>query len=144
MALAPYFRRVVGVEINSRLVDAAKENITANGVTNGHVIHIPSEKFTIRQLKKPIYADTSPFEDLNYQFSVVLVDPPRAGLDCRTARLVNGFDHILYISCGPLSLLRDLQSGLGEGRDIERMAIFDHFPYPRHIECGVYLKRRKT
>ena len=44
--------------------------------------------------------------------------------------------------CDPRSLLRDLQEGLGANHEIVRMAVFDHFPYTRHIECGVYLREK--
>ena len=56
------------------------------------------------------------------------------------------YRHILYISCSPESLRRDLGDlCLGElerppTHRLERMAVFDHFPYTPHIECGVYLR----
>lgn len=72
---------------------------------------------------------------------VVLVDPPRCGLDDETRGLVQLYDHILYISCNPSALLADLHV-LSDAYTVERMAIFDHFAYSHHLEVGVHLRRR--
>jgi tRNA (uracil-5-)-methyltransferase len=71
---------------------------------------------------------------------VVLVDPPRAGLDDATVELVRKVDRILYISCNPETLKNNLQA-LSTTHKIDRYAVFDQFPYTHHIECGVYLSR---
>ena len=70
--------------------------------------------------------------------STILVDPPRAGLDPVTLALCAKFARILYISCNPDTLEPALQQLLSTHR-LERMALFDHFPYTRHVECGVFL-----
>ena len=73
----------------------------------------------------------------------MLVDPPRAGLDARTLAQVAGFDHIVYISCNPRTLLENLRA-LAPTHRIERCAAFDQFPYTPHLECGVSLRRRTS
>ena len=101
--------------------------------------------------------------DIN-AYDVVLVDPPRAGLDPDTLDLVSRFDVVLYISCDPRKRLlenavgpraaRALDTGEFEGEfkgwsglarthDLVRFAVFDHFPYTRHIECGACFVRRR-
>ena len=60
----------------------------------------------------------------DYQISTVLVDPPRAGLDAQTCQLLARFDKIVYISCNPETLARDLKV-LGLTHDPIRMAAFD-------------------
>jgi tRNA (uracil-5-)-methyltransferase len=75
-----------------------------------------------------------------YDFSTVLVDPPRAGLDAATRELISGMENILYISCNPETLARDLRE-LSRTHRVEQAAIFDQFPYTEHVECGVVLKR---
>ena len=79
--------------------------------------------------------------DLNsYRFSTILVDPPRSGLDRDTEKMVSRFDHILYISCNPETLHKNLQS-ICKTHTVQAMAMFDQFPYTHHRECGVLLKK---
>jgi tRNA (uracil-5-)-methyltransferase len=88
-------------------------------------------------------------------FDVVLLDPPRAGLDARTLELVAGVDHVLMISCNQTELERTLQTlcgsheeGAGGGggctstHTVRRFAFFDHFPFTAHTEVAVWLTRR--
>ena len=78
----------------------------------------------------------------DYDFSTVFVDPPRAGLDPATCKLLTSFDNILYISCNPETLARDVQAILEAGSyTIQRLAAFDQFPYTHHLESGVYLRK---
>ena len=65
-----------------------------------------------------------------------------AGLDAQTLRLA-GFEHVLYISCNLVALLRDLEEGgLGRTHELCRFAVFDHFLYGPHLEVAVHLRRR--
>ena len=73
---------------------------------------------------------------------VVLVDPPRAGLDADTLELVAGFRTVLYIACDGTSLARDLASTLGRTHEVRRMALFDHFPSSRFYEVVVWLEAK--
>ena len=72
---------------------------------------------------------------------VILVDPPRAGLDEDTRQLVALYEHVLYVSCNPARLREDLEA-LGDAYEVRRFAIFDHFAYSGHLECGAYLRRK--
>ena len=56
-------------------------------------------------------------------------------------RLVQGHPRILYISCNPETLVRNLEV-LAQTHAIDRLALFDQFPYTHHVECGVALTRR--
>lgn len=78
---------------------------------------------------------------MTYRFQTVLVDPPRSGLDTVTLRFLKAHRHILYISCNPEALMRDL-AALAKTHEVSRFCVFDHFPYTKHSECGVYLKKR--
>ena len=77
-------------------------------------------------------------------FDCVLVDPPRAGLDPDTLALVKKFDVVLYISCDPNSLFANAtnRGGLAETHALRRFAVFDHFPYTRHVEVGAVWVRK--
>ena len=73
---------------------------------------------------------------------VILVDPPRCGLDAETLALVARFDHVLYVSCNPSALRANLDAALGATHEVVRWAVFDHFAYSPHLECAVHLTRR--
>lgn len=138
--------RVVGVEINARLVACANENLRANlpPPLTACVIKIPAEAFSPGMLQRPYLMAQGPWGDAAFHFRVILVDPPRAGLDKHTLRVCRRFEHVVYISCCPPSLARDLggEQGLGSTHEVVRLAILDHFPNTKHIECAVYLRRR--
>lgn len=65
-----------------------------------------------------------------------------AGLDDATRTLINDFDRIVYISCNPRTLLRDIRDAVSSTHRVERFALFDQFPYTDHAECGVLLVRK--
>ena len=102
-----FARRVVAVELNKSLCEACEHNLAQNGITNVHVIACDSAKFTQRILRAKSYTRQDTGEE--YNFRVVLVDPPRCGLDTSTRSLIANYDAIVYISCSPESLARDLE-----------------------------------
>ena len=77
----------------------------------------------------------------SYECNTIFVDPPRAGLDSETVKLVRNYDRILYISCNPRTLCDNLVE-LSKTHRIERAALFDQFPYTDHMESGVWLIRK--
>ena len=77
----------------------------------------------------------------SYNCQTILVDPPRAGIDPNTLKLVQSYERILYISCNPNTLLDNLETLLVTHK-IVRFAMFDQFPYTDHTECGVFLTKR--
>lgn len=84
-------------------------------------------------------AGMAPWDQLSLR--TLLVDPPRAGLDDDSRQLLGDFDSVVYISCNPETLARDVGSVAATHR-ISRFAVFDQFPYTHHVECGAYLERR--
>ena len=76
------------------------------------------------------------------RLSTLFVDPPRAGLDETCRRLAATFDRIVYVSCNPETLARDLAE-LSTTHRPTRVAAFDQFPYTPHLEAGVVLERRE-
>ena len=71
------------------------------------------------------------------------MDPPRAGLDHDTCMLISIFDKIIYISCNPETLARDVTKLLLT-HVIIRVAAFDQFPYTHHLESGVFLVKKDS
>jgi tRNA (uracil-5-)-methyltransferase len=122
-ALSKYFPKVLCVELNKSLCICAEKNLILNNITNVKVLPMHSEKIA-RQLKKNkrfIWkekkigksngkGESEPeSEPIEYNFGTLLVDPPRAGLDKDTRNLMNNFERVIYISCNPQSLARDLK-----------------------------------
>ncbi|MGB0467672.1 MAG: tRNA (uridine(54)-C5)-methyltransferase TrmA [Pontibacterium sp.] len=140
LPLAQNFRRVVATEISKTSVYAAQYNIEANQIDNVDVVRISSEEFSqvlSGQVKK---RRTKDLDLESCDFTTVLVDPPRAGLDEDTVKQVQAYNNIIYVSCNPDTLNENLKT-LTQTHKIEKFAIFDQFPYTHHLECGVYLTR---
>jgi tRNA (uracil-5-)-methyltransferase len=93
------------VEINKLLCEAAEHNLALNGISNVSVIPCDSGEFARKILRNRSFVGKDGTE---YRFGGVLVDPPRAGLDALTRRLVKNYHDIIYISCNPEALARDL------------------------------------
>jgi tRNA (uracil-5-)-methyltransferase len=77
----------------------------------------------------------------SYNIKSIFVDPPRSGMDETSCKFASRYEHILYISCNPETLQRDL-SLLCETHTIVDMALFDQFPYTHHVEMGVKLIKK--
>ncbi|MFZ5374631.1 MAG: tRNA (uridine(54)-C5)-methyltransferase TrmA, partial [Campylobacterota bacterium] len=77
-----------------------------------------------------------------YRLKTLFVDPPRAGLGEEPCAFAARFEHLLYISCNPETLVRDLEI-LERTHKITGMAAFDQFPYTHHLEMGVKLVKKE-
>lgn len=139
--LAQNFRRVVATEISKTSVRAAQENIESNNIENLDILRMPSEDLTLVLQGKKETRKVAGLELDSCEFSTVLVDPPRAGLDDGTIEQVTEYDNIVYISCNPDTLYSNLET-ICRTHKVERFAVFDQFPYTHHLECGVYLTKR--
>ena len=122
--------------------------LAQNGVTTASVLCAPSARFCgglLRKLSGAAAGARGAAEGARGadRYEALLVDPPRAGLDQTTLSLVQKFDQVLYISCNPATLRENLRaSGLEHTHVVRKFALFDHFPYTPHLECGVWLARR--
>ncbi|STW02366.1 tRNA (Uracil54-C5-)-methyltransferase [Klebsiella pneumoniae] len=116
-------------------------NIAANHIDNVQIIRMAAEEFTqamngVRQFNRLQGIDLH-----SYQCETIFVDPPRSGLDSETEKMVQAYPRILYISCNPETLCRNLET-LSQTHNVTRLALFDQFPYTHHMECGVLLTRK--
>ncbi len=141
LPLAKYFNKVLATEISKRSIYAAKENCALNNVNNIEFIRLSSEEMTQALNKEREFRRLEEIDLDAYDFSCVLVDPPRAGLDVDTVKLIQNIDNIIYISCNPETLARDLVE-LSKTHEIDESAIFDQFPHTHHVESGVFLQKR--
>ena len=141
IALAENFDRVIGTEISKTSVKSAQVNIAQNNIDNIDIVRMSSEEFTQAMNGERSFRRLEGFDLTQYNYETVLVDPPRAGLDDESVKLVSQFDRIIYISCNP-ETLKDNLAELTKTHNIENFALFDQFPYTHHIESGVILSRK--
>ena len=127
--LASVAKKVVGVEIVEEAVEAAKENARLNGLTNcvfwaGDVLKVIDELGEIPDL--------------------IVLDPPRDGVNPKALEKITNFgvERIVYISCKPTSLVRDLEMLQGRGYKVERVGGVDMFPGTYHVETVCLLSRK--
>jgi len=141
VVLAQHFDQVLATEISKVSVNSALSNFAANQINNVTVVRMSSEEFTQALNNERPFRRLADIDLDSYEFSTIFVDPPRAGLDSETEKLVCRFDSILYISCNPETLASNLRQ-ITETHSIESVAVFDQFPWTDHLESGVLLRRK--
>ena len=141
LPLALHFDNVVGTEIAKPSVQAAQFNIEQNQLNNVKIVRLAAEEFTQAMKGERTFSRLEGIDLNTYNFTTVLVDPPRAGLDEDSLRMIQDYDNIVYISCNPETLAQNLEL-LNETHDVAQSALFDQFPFTHHIEAGVLLTRK--
>jgi len=136
--LSKYFNKVLATEISKNSINSAKENCKLNKVNNIEFIRLSSQEMTEALSSKRRFRRLENIDLNSYNFSTVLVDPPRAGLDSATIKLISNIENIIYISCNLETLVRDLKE-LSKTHTIKKGAFFDQFPHTTHIENGLFL-----
>lgn len=119
--MAPVAGKVIGVEIVEEAVDAAKKNAGLNGLDNCDFI-------TGDVLKV--------LDDIEEKPDMIILDPPRDGIHPKALpKIIDyGVDRIVYISCKPTSLVRDLEVFLERGYRVEKAVAVDQFPWTANCE----------
>lgn len=140
--LSNYFNKVLATEISKTSIKSAKNNCKLNGIENIKFIRMSSEEFVearkgVREFRR---MEQENVNLCDYNFSTIFVDPPRAGLDDTARKLCSEFEQIIYISCNPQTLHRDIEC-LTKTHTISNFAFFDQFAYSTHIECGIILNK---
>lgn len=141
LPLAQRFQRVLATEVSKTSIKSALTNCEMNAVNNIAFVRMSSEEITQALNGERPFRRLQNIDLDSYNFSTVFVDPPRAGLDLQTNKLVQRFDQIVYVSCNPKTLKENLQQLTATHR-VVRMALFDQFPFTPHRECGVVLAKR--
>ncbi|MDY5806601.1 MAG: 23S rRNA (uracil(1939)-C(5))-methyltransferase RlmD [Lachnospira sp.] len=129
--LAPVAKKVVGVEIVKEAVDAAVENARLNGLTNC--------EFIADDVLKAL-------DNIEDTPDLIMLDPPRDGINPKAlSKIIDyGVNNIVYISCKPTSLARDLQMLQERGYRVKKACLIDLFPGTYHVESVVLLSQQKA
>ena len=137
---AKQFDKVLATEISKSSIKSAKFSCEMNNVENIEFLRMSVEDLTSALKKEREFVRLKDINLDKYNFSHVFVDPPRAGIDEKSLEFISQFDTIIYISCNPETLKRDLEF-LKDKFEIQDFALFDQFPHTDHIESGVILKK---
>ncbi len=126
--MAPACAKVVGVEIVEEAVEAAKENAKLNGLSNCEFLAGDVLKVLDEIEEKPDF---------------IILDPPRDGIHPKALEKIidYGVDSMIYISCKPTSLARDLEVLTARGYRVQKVACVDMFPNTYHVETVCLLQK---
>jgi 23S rRNA (uracil1939-C5)-methyltransferase len=135
LMLARAARAVLGVESVEAAVAAAEANAQRNGIANARFVAGEARRVLREWARGERPGRPRP--------EVVVVDPPRAGLHPRVVARVVELEprRIVYVSCNPATLARDVKDFAGRGYRLIETAPFDLFPHTPHIECVARLER---
>lgn len=127
-AMAKKAKESIGIELVEEAVGAAKENATRNGLDN--CTFLAGDVFDV-------------LETVSVKPDVIVMDPPRMGVREKALDKIMdyGVDEMIYISCNPKTLVQNLVQLQGRGYRVEYFRPFDNFPFTKHIEAIVHLKR---
>lgn len=143
VCLTDLFRKVMSTEVSRVPTATALKNIEKNNITNTKIARLSAVEVAqalegVREFNRLRFANIDIKE---YNFNTLLIDPPRSGLEYKEALdFTARFNRVIYISCGPESLVKDL-TYLTKTHKITKIAFFDQFPYTNHLETGVLLEK---
>ncbi|MCR5208606.1 MAG: 23S rRNA (uracil(1939)-C(5))-methyltransferase RlmD [Lachnospiraceae bacterium] len=135
--LAKHAKKVCGVEIVPQAIDDAKNNAKENGISNAEFYVGAAEEIL------PAYYENNS-DDMTHP-DVVVVDPPRKGLDEKCIETIVKMtpERVVYVSCDPATLARDIRIFAENGYVLKRVRACDMFPQTVHVETVVLLIRKK-
>lgn len=127
--LAPVAKKVIGVEIVKEAVEAARQNAALNGLEN--CVFIAGDVLKV-------------IDEIEEKPDVIVLDPPRDGIHPKALKKIIDYqvDRIVYISCMPTSLARDLEVLIDGGYRMERAVAVDQFPATVHVETIVLIQKK--
>lgn len=133
LCAAECVNRLVGIEIVPEAVEHARRNAALNGIRNASFYAGACEKLLATVLR-----DFSP--------EVVILDPPRAGAEEKVLRALaeKSPQRIVYVSCNPGTLARDVRFLLASGYGLKKVRVVDLFPYTTRVECIALIQRGKS
>lgn len=128
-------RKVTGVELSEQAIESAKVSAAELGLDSSPTA-----------LVEFVAGDATEFVEANLangeRPDCVIVNPPRRGIGARLSAALedSGIEHVVYSSCNPLTLAKDLDRM--PSYSVERARVFDMFPHTKHLEVAVVLRRR--
>lgn len=131
LSMAKDCKQLIGVEVISQAIDDAKENARENNIDNARFICGDAAQAAVTLEKQGIKPDA------------IVVDPPRKGLDKELISTISRMNpqRIVYVSCDPATLARDLKIFEENGYEIREITPVDMFPGTSHVESVCLLTK---
>ncbi|WP_022796035.1 23S rRNA (uracil(1939)-C(5))-methyltransferase RlmD [Bavariicoccus seileri] len=131
LPLAKQAKHVYGVEVVPEAIEMARDNAELNGLDNTTFVAGTAEEVLPKWVEEGLHPD------------VIVVDPPRKGLDdvVRKTMIEVKAPKIVYVSCNPATLARDLADFVAAGYNVEKVQPVDMFPQTSHVETVVLMSR---
>ena len=129
--MAPVARKVIGIEIVEEAVQTAKENAKLNGLSN--VEFIAGDVFLA-------------VDNLTEKPDLIIIDPPREGIHPKAINKIIDFnpETFVYVSCNPITLVRDLRIFKERGYEVKKAKLMDMFPRTPHVESIILLQQKNS
>ena len=138
LPLSTFFNKVLATESDRNSIKCLYNGLDVNDISNVDHARLSANEVTLlirgkefRRMKNNKITD--------YNFSHILVDPPRSGLTSEVIEIVKDFKNIIYISCNPDTYIRDIN--LLQNHNINKIELFDQFPNSEHLEIVSILSK---
>ena len=139
LPLSKVFKHVFATENNRNAYKCLLKAIQKNNINNIYPARLSSNEVTELECgRKFNRMNGIPFNSFN--FSHILVDPPRSGLTEDVINIISKYKNIIYISCNSKSYLRDIK--LLSSHEIKKIELFDQFPNTEHLEIISLLQKK--
>lgn len=124
--MAPVAQKVIGIEIVEEAVEMARENARLNNLDN--------VEFIAGDVLQAV-------DNLTERPDLIVIDPPRDGIHPKAINKIIDFDPetFVYVSCNPVTLVRDLKVFKERGYEIKRAKLMDMFPRTPHVEAAILM-----
>ena len=139
LPLSYVFNKVLATENNRKADKCLKKGILENKISNINSVRLSSDE-VVELFDGRIFRRMKDIDLSLYNFSHILIDPPRSGLTNDIIDLLRLFKNIIYISCNPDSYLRDLT--MLSDYEIKKIEVFDQFPNTDHLEIVSILTKK--
>ena len=131
LPLSSIFKNVLVTENNRDSIRCLNKGIEINNISNIHSARLSASE-VVELFNGRIFTRMNDVSISKYNFTHILVDPPRSGLTDEVIKLISKFKNIIYISCNPETYIRDIK--LLNKHKIVNIEIFDQFPNTNHLE----------
>lgn len=138
LPLRKVFNKIFASENNRQSIRCLNQSISKQNIKNVFYARLSAEEVS-ELFEGRIFNRMKGIDINDFNFSHILVDPPRAGLDSNVINLIKNFKNIIYISCNYETYIRDIDSL--KDYKIQNIEIFDQFPNTNHLEIVSLLSK---